>query len=75
MAAVWLALLALNLTADRGPAQARHPGSRSGPGLLALWREQRQWLQQSLEPPAPPPVVHPKPPGPRSEQTPAVKLG
>lgn len=68
MAAVWLVLLALNLATNERPKMARHKTTPPSPELMAALREQRRLMLQTLEPIAPPPALHPKIPGPRSEQ-------
>ncbi|MEK7677460.1 MAG: hypothetical protein AAB676_16660, partial [Verrucomicrobiota bacterium] len=68
LAAIWLVLLALNLATNERPKVASHKMPPPDPELMAALREQRRLMLQALEPIAPPPALHPKIPGPRSEQ-------
>lgn len=74
MAAVWLLLLALNLTTKEGSKMASHKAPRPSPELLAAMRVQRQMMLQSIEAGVPRPPARPRAPGPRSEQRQTIIL-
>jgi hypothetical protein len=70
LAAVWLAILALNLAAGWNPFHraAGEPADRAGLNWLALQEQQRR-LAQLLDPPAPSPIAAPPKPAARPAQS------
>jgi len=69
VAAVWVVILALALiTTAEAPKVAAYKPPAPNPEVLMALREQRNLLDQLLEPVAPPPVSSSPPPGPRSER-------
>ncbi|MDB6018509.1 MAG: hypothetical protein JWR19_2998 [Pedosphaera sp.] len=70
LAAVWLALLALNFTTTDQPATAAETKTQRSPQLLAALREQERMLAELLQPWEPQAAEPPKPANhqPRSER-------
>src|SRR5947209_5141376 len=68
IAAVWLGILALNLSTGESPRAAHIQMARANPQVLTALREQRDLLEQLLGPVTPATAARPKIPPPRSEQ-------
>jgi hypothetical protein len=67
VAAVWVAILTVNLVSADRPAPNRHASAKPDAQAQMVLAEQKQLLAQLLESTAPPPTARPRSTGPRSD--------
>ena len=74
LAAVWMVILVMNLSAGEKHTQLATVSSPPDKQVLAVLREQKEMLTQFVEPMIPSPAVRPKTPGPHGELLQTITL-